>query len=90
MLLDRVHGEFERRLGHWFGRVIVGSFQDELPVAAHLVGDVRRGVRRQARLRAVLRSASRRLAAPTSGTRAELAEEAFFRPLSSGTQRTAC
>ncbi|NUR91557.1 MAG: hypothetical protein HOY71_46425, partial [Nonomuraea sp.] len=31
VLLDRVHGEFERRLGHWFGRVIVGSFQDELP-----------------------------------------------------------
>jgi hypothetical protein len=30
-LLDMVHNEFERRLGQWFGSVIVGSFQDELP-----------------------------------------------------------
>ena len=30
-LLDQVHGEFERRCGQWFGDVIVGSFQDELP-----------------------------------------------------------
>jgi hypothetical protein len=30
VLLDRVHGEFERRLGHRLGNVIVGSFQDEL------------------------------------------------------------
>jgi len=29
-LLNRVHGEFERRCSHWFGDVIVGSFQDEL------------------------------------------------------------
>ncbi|MBB6730883.1 glycosylhydrolase-like jelly roll fold domain-containing protein [Cohnella zeiphila] len=30
-LLTMVHREFERRLGKWFGRSIVGSFQDELP-----------------------------------------------------------
>ncbi len=30
-LLDRIHGEMERRLGPWLGKVIVGSFQDELP-----------------------------------------------------------
>ncbi len=30
-LLDRIHGEMERRLGPWLGNVIVGSFQDELP-----------------------------------------------------------
>ncbi|HHW48757.1 MAG TPA: hypothetical protein GXX14_09105 [Clostridiaceae bacterium] len=30
-LLDRIHGEIKRRLGHWLGNVIVGSFQDELP-----------------------------------------------------------
>ena len=30
-LLDLIHGEMERRLGQWFGRVIRGSFQDELP-----------------------------------------------------------
>ncbi len=30
-LLDRIHGEMERRFGRWLGSVIVGSFQDELP-----------------------------------------------------------
>ena len=30
-LLDTVHGEFERRASEFFGDVIVGSFQDELP-----------------------------------------------------------
>jgi len=30
-LLDTIHGEFERRAGEYFGDVIVGSFQDELP-----------------------------------------------------------
>ncbi|MFB9905686.1 hypothetical protein [Allokutzneria oryzae] len=30
-LLDQVHGELERGVGHWFGRSIGGFFQDELP-----------------------------------------------------------
>lgn len=30
-LLDIVHYEFERHAGHYFGDVIAGSFQDELP-----------------------------------------------------------
>lgn len=30
-LLDQVHGEIARNLGHWFGRSIGGFFQDELP-----------------------------------------------------------
>ncbi|PRX64558.1 hypothetical protein B0G52_11997 [Cohnella sp. SGD-V74] len=30
-LLDKVHGEFERRFPHDLGRTIAGSFQDELP-----------------------------------------------------------
>ncbi len=30
-LLNTVHGKIEQRLGHWFGKVIVGTFQDELP-----------------------------------------------------------
>lgn len=30
-LIDIVHGEYERRAGDFFGDVIVGSFQDELP-----------------------------------------------------------
>ncbi|WP_337913176.1 hypothetical protein [Cohnella zeiphila] len=31
LLIDRVHGEFERRFPHDLGRTIAGSFQDELP-----------------------------------------------------------
>lgn len=31
LLLDLVHGEFERRVPHHLGRTIAGSFQDELP-----------------------------------------------------------
>ncbi|MCA0453725.1 MAG: hypothetical protein LCI00_07105 [Chloroflexi bacterium] len=30
-LMDVIHHEFERRAGQYFGSVIVGSFQDELP-----------------------------------------------------------
>jgi hypothetical protein len=30
-LFDMVHGRFEARVGHLFGSIIVGSFQDELP-----------------------------------------------------------
>ncbi|WP_026360156.1 hypothetical protein [Amycolatopsis nigrescens] len=30
-LLDQVHGALERGVGHWFGSVIPGFFQDELP-----------------------------------------------------------
>lgn len=31
VLLDQIHGEMARRYSPWLGRVIVGSFQDELP-----------------------------------------------------------
>ena len=30
-LIDVVHGEFERRVGQYFGKTIAGSFQDEFP-----------------------------------------------------------
>ncbi|NKQ55833.1 hypothetical protein HFP15_23435 [Amycolatopsis sp. K13G38] len=30
-LLDQVHGELDRQVGRWFGTVIPGFFQDELP-----------------------------------------------------------
>ncbi|WP_223167737.1 hypothetical protein [Nonomuraea sp. SYSU D8015] len=78
VLLDRVHGEFERRVGHWFGRVIAGSFQDELPTlptwSSHFAAEylARRG--RPFSLEDPDWQAYQR-------TRAELAEEAFFRPL---------
>ena len=41
-LLNRVHGEFERRAAHLFGEVIVGSFQDELPSLASWGADFAR------------------------------------------------
>ncbi|MEV0388582.1 hypothetical protein [Nonomuraea sp. NPDC050643] len=78
VLLERVHGEFERRVGHWFGKVIAGSFQDELPTlptwserfaAEHLARRGRPFSLSQPDWRAY------------QLTRAELAEEAFFRPL---------
>lgn len=31
VLIDRVHGEYERRFPHQLGKAIAGSFQDELP-----------------------------------------------------------
>ncbi|WP_101789100.1 hypothetical protein [Nonomuraea indica] len=77
-LLDRVHGEFERRVGHWFGSVIAGSFQDELPTLPTWSASF-------AREYAARRGAEFSLADPDwlayQRTRAELAEEAFFRPL---------
>ncbi|MGI5282095.1 hypothetical protein ACQEVF_02080 [Nonomuraea polychroma] len=84
VLLDRVHGEFERRVGHWFGRVIAGSFQDELPTLPTWSA----GFAEEYRAR---RGAEFSLAEPDwhayQRTRAELAEEAFFRPLSEWHER---
>ncbi|MFC5753083.1 glycosyl hydrolase [Actinomadura rugatobispora] len=88
-LLDRVHGEFERRLGHRLGSVIVGSFQDELPSlptwSARFAEEFerRRGYDPVPHLDALWGrgeggGAFRR---DYHLTRAELAEEAFFRPL---------
>ncbi|MGW0808504.1 hypothetical protein [Nonomuraea sp. NPDC002799] len=78
VLLDRVHGEFERRVGHWFGRVIAGSFQDELPTLPTWSA-------RFAEEHLARRGEPFSLEAPDwqayQRTRAELAEEAFFRPL---------
>ncbi|MDF2708118.1 MAG: hypothetical protein K0R62_3770 [Nonomuraea muscovyensis] len=77
-LLDRVHGEFERRVGHWFGSVIAGSFQDELPTLPTWSATF-------AEEYAARRGAEFSPADPDwrayQLTRAELAEEAFFRPL---------
>ncbi|GAA2216468.1 hypothetical protein GCM10009850_119370 [Nonomuraea monospora] len=82
VLLDRVHGEFERRVGHWFGKVIAGSFQDELPTlptwSARFADEhlARRG-----------RPYSPQDPRAYQLTRAELAEEAFFRPLAEWHER---
>ncbi|WP_433894304.1 glycosyl hydrolase [Streptomyces sp. CA-111067] len=102
-LLDRVHGAFERHLGDRLGTVVVGSFQDELPSlptwsAAFAQDFLRlRGYDLVPYLDALYEdgteSADRR--SPGAGrvrhdyqlTRAELAEEAFFRPLAGWHQR---
>ncbi|MEV6106325.1 glycosyl hydrolase [Streptomyces sp. NPDC051940] len=88
-LLDRVHGEFERRLGDRLGGVVAGSFQDELPTlptwSAGFAAEFRerRGYEPEPLLRLLWQDG------PTAGrfrrdyqrTRSELAEESFFRPL---------
>ena len=88
-LVDSVHGEVERRAGDYLGGTIVGSFQDELPsmptwsrqFAAQFAA--RRGYRIEPRLAELWEDAAQagELRADYQRTRAELAEEAFFRPL---------
>ncbi|MBA8954970.1 glycosyl hydrolase [Actinomadura namibiensis] len=97
-LLDRVHGEFERRLGHRLGNVIVGSFQDELPAlptwTEGFAGEfaARRGYDPTPHLPRLWQGGDRKGGGKDGDealrfrrdyhlTRAELAEEAFFRPL---------
>jgi hypothetical protein len=88
-LRDAIHGELERRAGRYFNRVIKGTFQDELPSMPGWSADfatefrLRRGYQIEPHLpklwdeigenwRSVRRDYQR--------TRAELAEEAFFKP----------
>ncbi|TCO30522.1 hypothetical protein EV652_105524 [Kribbella steppae] len=89
-LLDQVHGEFERRLGDRLGRVVVGSFQDELPSVPTWSADfaerflARYGYDLRDRLSALWDSAvpdGDRVRRDYHALRASLAEEAFFRPL---------
>ncbi|UBU09326.1 hypothetical protein [Nonomuraea gerenzanensis] len=82
VLLDRVHGEFERRVGHWFGKVIAGSFQDELPTLP--TWSARFAEEHLARRGRPYSAGDRRA---YQLTRAELAEEAFFRPLAEWHER---
>ncbi|MFB4314194.1 glycosyl hydrolase [Actinomadura sp. 21ATH] len=95
VLLDRVHGEFERRLGHRLGNVIVGSFQDELPSLPTwtdaFAGEFerRRGYDLVPHLKALWEGGDGGGAIRRDYhlTRAELAEEAFFRPLAEWHER---
>jgi hypothetical protein len=89
-LLDTVHGAFERRASAFFGDVIVGSFQDELPsmptwgenfLAAFAA---RNGYDLQPKLGLLWEGddpEAQRVRTDFHATRAELAEEAFFKPL---------
>ncbi|MCW6009810.1 hypothetical protein K1W54_35505 [Micromonospora sp. CPCC 205371] len=84
-LIDQVHGEFARRLGHHLGGVIAGSFQDELPAlptwSATFASEFasRRGYELDPALLWIDSDVTVRR--DYQLTRAELAEEAFFRPL---------
>ncbi|GIL28701.1 hypothetical protein [Actinocatenispora comari] len=90
-LLDQVHGEFERNAGEYFGDVIVGSFQDELPAMptwsrsfaaefAERRGYPLTGVRLAA-LFGGEGDGHARIRYDYQRTRAQLADEAFFVPL---------
>ncbi|MBC6463559.1 glycosyl hydrolase, partial [Actinomadura sp. HBU206391] len=96
-LLDRVHGEFERRVPHLLGGVIAGSFQDELPAlptwSARFAEEFerRRGYDLTPSLPVLWSGAETedgpRIRRDYHLTRAELAEEAFFRPLAAWHER---
>lgn len=88
-LLDRIHGEMERRCGDRLGRVIAGSFQDELQpmptwtAAVPALYRERHGEDLLGRLPLLFRGGPEAggLRRRFYGLLAELAEEAFFRPL---------
>ncbi|MFL5520178.1 MAG: hypothetical protein ACJ8B6_04530, partial [Gemmatimonadales bacterium] len=89
-LFDMVHGRFEARVGHLFGSVIAGSFQDELPDLPTWSPDFPAEFERIAgydplpRLAALwqdLGEAGERFRADYHAVRAALGEAAFFRPL---------
>jgi hypothetical protein len=89
-LFDTVHNEFERRAGQFFGTVIAGSFQDELPSMPTWGPDFAAACRERCgydlmdNLGALWEGEddwARRVRADYQATRAALAEQAFFKPL---------
>ena len=90
LLLDRVHGEFERRVPQHLGTVIAGSFQDELPATNTWTPGfaeefrARRGYDLLDVLPALWQGQddqSLEVRGDYAAVRAELTEEALFRPL---------
>ncbi|MEV0840500.1 hypothetical protein AB0I55_13205 [Actinocatenispora sera] len=96
-LLERVHGEFERHAADYFGDVLVGSFQDELPAMPTWSGRFAAEFARRrgypltgVRLAALFGGTGEehaRIRYDYQRTRAELADEAFFVPLQRWHQR---
>ncbi|MDQ3856420.1 MAG: hypothetical protein M3281_08530, partial [Chloroflexota bacterium] len=89
-LLDTIHGQFEARVGEYFGNTIVGSFQDELPSmplwSRTFAGEFQRrhGYDLLPRLAALWEDygdEALRVRRDYHETRAVLVEEAFFKPL---------
>nr|WP_203614633.1 glycosyl hydrolase [Streptomyces sp. SID13726] len=91
LLLDTVHREYDRRVPEYLGNVIAGSFQDELPATNSWTVRfpeefrARRGYDLLDHLPALFTGAdttrARKIRADYYAVRAELTEEALFRPL---------
>ena len=89
-LIDTIHGKFERRAGDFFGDVIVGSFQDELPSMPRWSSTFAstfqslHGYNLTPQLDALWEGdgdQERKVRRDYHATRAALAEPAFFQPL---------
>jgi hypothetical protein len=89
-LFDMVHGRFEERVGHRFGSVIAGSFQDELPNLPTWGPEFARQFERVASYDPVphlaalwedLGADGARFRSDFHAVRGALAEESFFKPL---------
>ncbi|HLT61686.1 MAG TPA: glycosyl hydrolase, partial [Microlunatus sp.] len=90
LLIDSLHGEYERRVGEYFGDVIPGSFQDELPStnawSVRFAEEFRRrrGYDLLDHLDALFRPGGpveHKIRTDYYAVRAELTEQALFRPL---------
>ncbi|MET7693166.1 glycosyl hydrolase [Streptomyces sp. NPDC005483] len=93
LLFDAVHREYDRRVPEYLGNVIAGSFQDELPATNSWTGRfpdefrARRGYDLLDHLPALFgergrdTTRARKIRADYYAVRAELTEEALFRPL---------
>lgn len=91
LLMQRVHHEFDRRAPQYLGEVVVGSFQDELPATNSWTRRfaeefaVRRGYDLTDHLHLLFDpgdSWGAKVRGDYHSVRAELTEEALFRPLS--------
>jgi len=89
-LLNKIHGEFERRAGKYLGKVLVGSFQDEFPMLPKWTWQFpekfrkRKGYEIREWLCALFfptTEEGRKVRCDALEVLSELAEEAFFRPL---------
>ncbi|MGK3940547.1 glycosyl hydrolase [Streptomyces caeruleatus] len=91
LLFDAIHHEYDRRVPEYLGNVIAGSFQDELPATNSWTGRfpeefrTRRGYDLLDHLPALFAGddsdRARKTRADYYAVRAELTEEALFRPL---------